>query len=100
MYDFAAFLLLVAMALSIVRALPGPTVFDRILAANMFGSATVLMITTVGFMIDRTDLVDIGLIYALVSFTGTIAVLRYVEYERAMAVKQAKRAAASPKEQS
>ncbi len=100
MYDFAALLLLVAMALSLVRALQGPTVFDRILAANMFGSATVLMITTVGFMIDRTDLVDIGLIYALVSFTGTIAVLRYVEYERVMAERQTKRALAAPKEQS
>lgn len=92
MYGFAAFLLLVTMALALVRALLGPTVFDRILAANMFGSATVLMIAIVGFMISRNDLVDIALIYALVSFTGTIAVLRFVEYERVVAAADARKA--------
>lgn len=94
MYGFAAFLLLVTMALALWRALLGPTVFDRILAANMFGSATVLMISIVGFMISRNDLVDIALIYALVSFTGTIAVLRFVEYERA--VPDARQSAGGP----
>lgn len=93
MYGFAALLMLVTMALALVRALLGPTVFDRILAVNMFGSATVLMISIVGFMISRTDLVDIALIYALVSFTGTIAVLRFVEYERAVAAADARKGA-------
>jgi multicomponent Na+:H+ antiporter subunit F len=92
MYGFAALLMLVTMALALVRALKGPTVFDRILALNLFGSATVLMISIVGFMISRADLVDIALIYALVSFTGTIAVLRFVEYERAVAAADARKA--------
>ena len=80
MFEIAAFLLLGAMALALTRALRGPTVFDRILAVNMFGTATVLMISVIGFMGTARDLVDIALIYALVSFTGTIAVLRFVEY--------------------
>jgi multicomponent Na+:H+ antiporter subunit F len=80
MYEIAAFLLLGTMALALIRALRGPTVFDRILAVNMFGTATVLMISVIGFMGTARDLVDIALIYALVSFTGTIAVLRFVEY--------------------
>jgi multicomponent Na+:H+ antiporter subunit F len=94
MYSVAALLMLVTMALALVRALRGPTVFDRILAVNMFGTATVLMISVVGFMISRSDLVDIALIYALISFTGTIAVLRYVEYERL--VHAAKEKATAP----
>jgi multicomponent Na+:H+ antiporter subunit F len=69
------------MGLALARALRGPTVFDRILAVNMFGTATVLMISVIGFMGTSPDLVDIALIYALVSFTGTIAVLRFVEYD-------------------
>ncbi len=81
MYEIAAFLLLGCMGLALARALRGPTVFDRILAVNMFGTATVLMISVIGFMGTSRDLVDIALIYALVSFTGTIAVLRFVEYD-------------------
>ncbi|MEM9800646.1 MAG: monovalent cation/H+ antiporter complex subunit F [Planctomycetota bacterium] len=79
MYGATALLLLIAMGLAMLRALRGPTVFDRILAVNMFGTATVLMISVVGFMSTAPDLVDIALIYALISFTGTIAVLRFVE---------------------
>lgn len=81
MYGAAALLLLVAMGLAIWRALKGPTVFDRILAVNVFGTATVLMVSVIGFMGTSRDLVDIALIYALISFTGTMAVLRFVEYD-------------------
>lgn len=89
MYGAASILLLVSMVFALVRALRGPTVFDRILAVNMFGTSTVMMITTVGFLVGRTDLVDIAIIYALISFTGTVAVLRFTEYERVMARRAA-----------
>jgi len=84
MYGVAAILVLVAMALALVRALRGPTVYDRILAVNVFGTATVIMISIVGFMIRAADFVDIALIYALISFTSTLAVLRFTEYQRSM----------------
>lgn len=83
MFGASALLLLVGMGLAMLRALKGPTVFDRILAVNVFGTATVLMVSVVGFMGETmTDLVDIALIYALISFTGTIAVLRFVEFDQ------------------
>lgn len=88
MYGVAAILVLVAMALALVRALRGPTVYDRILAVNVFGTATVIMISTVGFMIRASDFVDIALVYALISFTATLAVLRFTEYQRAMAERE------------
>ena len=81
MYAATAFLLLIAMGMTLIRALKGPSVFDRILAVNMFGTATVLMVAVVSFMHHVTDLTDIALIYALISFTGTIAVLRFVEID-------------------
>ena len=81
MYAVTSFLLLIAMGMTLVRALKGPSVFDRILAVNMFGTATVLMVCVLGFMHHITDLTDIALIYALISFTGTIAVLRFVEID-------------------
>ena len=88
MYGVAAILVLVAMALALVRALRGPTVYDRILAVNVFGTATVIMISIVGFMIRASDFIDIALIYALISFTATLAVLRFTEYQRTMAERE------------
>lgn len=71
--------LLIAMAMAIVRAAAGPTVFDRILAANMFGTKTVLLIAVLGYMMGRPDFLDLALVYALINFIGIIAALRFVK---------------------
>ena len=71
---------LAAMLLTLVRALRGPTVYDRILAVNMFGTMTVLLLALFGFLNGRPDFLDIGLIYALINFISTVAALKYREY--------------------
>lgn len=76
----AAFAILAVMALVLVRALAGPTVYDRILAVNSFGTKTVLLIALIGFISGRHDLLDIALAYALINFIGTVAALRFLEY--------------------
>ena len=58
----------------------GPTVFDRVLALNMFGTKTVLLICVVGFMTGRTDFLDLALLYSLMNFIGMVALLRFTEY--------------------
>ncbi|MDX1593531.1 MAG: monovalent cation/H+ antiporter complex subunit F [Gammaproteobacteria bacterium] len=68
------------MALALVRALRGPSLFDRILAVNMFGTSTVLGIAVLGFVTGRPAFLDIALVYALISFIATIATLKYFEY--------------------
>lgn len=68
------------MALALLRAVLGPTLYDRILAVNMFGTKTVLLIGVSGFLFGRPDFLDIALVYALINFIGVIAVLRYFEY--------------------
>ncbi len=79
---FAAALLavLVAMILVLARALLGPTLYDRILALNSFGTKTVLIIAVYGFFSGRPEFLDIAMVYALINFAGTIAVLKYFEY--------------------
>jgi len=67
---------LVTMALALARAMLGPTLFDRILAVNMFGTKTVLLIAVLEFSTARTDLLDLALVYVLINFVGVIAVLR------------------------
>ena len=65
------------MALVLTRALVGPTVFDRVLAVNSFGTKTVLLIAVIGFLTGRPEFLDLALVYALINFVGTIAVLRF-----------------------
>ena len=68
------------MGLALARASLGPTVFDRILALNMFGTKTVLLISVIGFMTSRPDFLDLALLYALMNFIGVVAVLRFTKY--------------------
>ena len=79
MYAATALAILIVMGLSLIRAVLGPTAFDRMLAVNMFGTKTVLLIAVIGFLTGRPDFLDIALIYALVNFLSTIAVLRFFE---------------------
>jgi multicomponent Na+:H+ antiporter subunit F len=80
MFIAAAVAILMAMALAMTRALLGPTVYDRVLAVNMFGTKTVLMIAVLGFLTGRPDFLDLALLYALINFIGTLAVLKFFEY--------------------
>jgi multicomponent Na+:H+ antiporter subunit F len=80
MFAAAAIGLMIAMALALVRAYVGPTLYDRILAVNTFGTKTVLMIAVFGFLTGRPDFLDIALVYALINFIGTIAVLKFFRY--------------------
>ena len=79
---FAAAMLgiLVTMFLALVAAVRGPTVFDRILAINMFGTKTVLLIAVSGFLMGRPEWMDLALVYALVNFVGMVAVLKFVRF--------------------
>ena len=69
-------MLLIAIALGLVRAFRGPTLYDRVMAANMIGTLTVLMVSVLGFMTGRPEFLDIALVYVLISFVSTIAVLK------------------------
>lgn len=72
--------ILVAMLIAIIRVGLGPTLYDRILAINAFGTKTVLLIAVLGYFMGRPDFLDIALVYALINFISIIAVLRFFEY--------------------
>ena len=79
MFAATCIALLVIMAIALVRAFIGPSVYDRIMAVNMFGTKTVLFIAVFGFFTGRPDFLDIALVYTLINFIGVVAVLRFVE---------------------
>lgn len=67
------------MALALVRALKGPTIYDRILAVNVFGTKTVLVVALITFVTGHADLIDVALVYALINFIAIVAVLKLVK---------------------
>ena len=72
--------ILVTMFLALIRTFLGPTEYDRMLAANSFGTKTVLLIALAGYALSWNSYLDVALLYALLNFVGTIAVMRFFEY--------------------
>jgi multicomponent Na+:H+ antiporter subunit F len=73
--------ILVTMTLALIRATLGPTIFDRVLALNMIGTKTVLLISVVCFLTERNDFLDLALLYSLMNFIGMVALLRFSTYQ-------------------
>ena len=76
--------LIITMALALMRAVIGPSVYDRVLAVNMLGTKTVLLLAVIAFLFGRPDFLDLALAYALINFIGVLAVL---EFFRSRAVR-------------
>ena len=79
-YFLVALAILATMSLALYRAHKGPTLFDRILAVNAYGTKTVLLISVILFVEGRPDFLDLALLYSLMNFIGTVAVLRFSKY--------------------
>jgi multicomponent Na+:H+ antiporter subunit F len=80
MFAVAAVAILVALTLAVVRAVKGPTVFDRVLAANSVGTLAILLLAVVGFLTGRPEFLDIGLTYGLLNLIGSLAVLKFFRH--------------------
>lgn len=85
MYYAVTFALIITMALAVARAIIGPTVYDRVLAVNMLGTKTVLLLAVIAFYLGRPDFLDLALAYALINFIGVLAAL---EFFRSRAARQ------------
>ena len=81
MFYVATISIVISFILVLVRLFLGPTLYDRVLALNAFGTLAVLMISVVGFLFGRPDFLDIALLYALLNFIGTIAILKFFRYK-------------------
>lgn len=74
-----AIAILVVIGLALVRAFLGPTIYDRVLAVNMVGTKTVLLICVIDFLGGNGDFLDVALVYALINFIGVIAMLKFYQ---------------------
>lgn len=78
LWAVAVFLLAVAVA-CLFRAYRGPTVLDRVLAVNVIGTKTMVLLVMLAFVFDRPLYVDVALVYALLNFVTTVVAARYFE---------------------
>jgi multicomponent Na+:H+ antiporter subunit F len=77
MFAAATWALVATIALLLVRAARGPSVFDRLLGANTIGTCAMLLLAVIGFLTGRPEFLDLALVYGLLNVLGTIAVLKY-----------------------
>ena len=75
------FLLLNALA-CLSRAILGPTLPDRIVAANVIGTKTVVVLVLLGVVLDQVIWLDVALVYGLLSFTISLVAGRLIETRR------------------
>lgn len=82
MYYVVTIATLLTMGLALIRALMGPTIYDRLVAANMVGTKTVLLLSIIAFLSGRPDFLDLAMAYALINFIGVIAVLEFIRMRK------------------
>jgi len=71
----------VLIGVNLYRVARGPTLYDRLLAANIIGTKSIIILVATGFLYGRPALfVDLALVYALLSFVGVVAIGKYLEH--------------------
>ncbi len=73
-------MVLITMVLVMIAAYRGPTTYDRLLAANLFGTKTMVLIALLTVFWGDMMYLDVALVYALVNFIATLALLKYFKY--------------------
>ncbi len=72
-----ALMIVLASFVSLYRGIEGPGIFNRIIAVNVIGTKTIVLLVLIGFIYERPDFFDIALVYAILNFIMTIAATRY-----------------------
>lgn len=68
--------LAVLMLAAIIRSVRGPKVADRVIAVNMLGTITIVMIAVLSVYLKESYLVDVCLIYAMISFLAVVVLTK------------------------
>ncbi len=82
MFDIATIVVIFAIMLTLYRLMKGPTIYDRVLAANAIGTMAVVILVLIGFIYGRPHFLDLAVVYTLINFVATIAFLKYREMGR------------------
>jgi multicomponent Na+:H+ antiporter subunit F len=72
-------LIIIGMFLSIIRLVKGDSIESRVVAIDVLTTITSSLIIVFAFISDNMLLLDVALVYGLLSFVGVVAVARYLE---------------------
>ncbi|NMG82618.1 MAG: cation:proton antiporter [Methanosarcinales archaeon] len=61
------------------RAVVGPGIFNRVIAVNVIGTKTIVLLVLIGYYFERPMFFDIALLYAMLNFIATLIFAKYVE---------------------
>jgi multicomponent Na+:H+ antiporter subunit F len=75
------FLVVVGLAifLCLLRVLKGPTAPDRAVALDTMATITTALLVLLGFIFERYVYLDVALVYAVLTFIGSVAIARFLE---------------------
>ena len=80
MFAVGTFAVIAALVLIVIRVIKGPTVFDRVLAANSVGTLAILLLAVLGFLNGRPEWLDLGITYGVLNLIGTLAILKFFRH--------------------
>ena len=72
LYTTALIVLAVLIAVTLVRAVKGPRITDRILSINMIGTMVICSIAILSRLLEEAYLIDVAILYAMVSFVTVL----------------------------
>jgi len=87
---YAVYAIIALVALSIVYALKGPSIWDRLLALNLISAKIIMVIILFSSIEGITFMLDIAILYALFGFMGTIFIALFLARHRLGKIRQAK----------
>ncbi len=75
---FLVFTIIVCM----YRAIVGPSNADRLIAVNVIGTKTIVLISMISVLLNKEYYEDVVIVYALISYLATVIISRYVDERR------------------
>ena len=78
-YFLVIFILSIAIFISVLRFILAEEIYTKILSVNLIGTKIVLLILLSGMIPIMKDFTDIAMVYALINFISTIAILKYYQ---------------------
>ncbi len=84
-FFYSAIYLSFIMAISLYRAVSGPTILDRLIGVNAIGSKTTALLVLIGLIYHRVDMfIDIALAYAMLNFIAVLAASRFFQKRKGL----------------
>lgn len=76
---FSTIFLSVTIFLCMFRAVKGPTAADRLIAVNVIGTKTIVLILVASLILRESFFIDVALVYALINFTSSVVIAIYIK---------------------